>query len=82
MPSSNPTTSALAKSAADPTLLAERIVKNLFNYVSGFGERSGMGFGGTLQPEYKIEMAVIARWYEKFLGKVRNGGIGFLERDE
>lgn len=41
-----------------------------------------MGFGGTLQPEYKIEMTVIARWYEKFLGKVRNGGIGFLERDE
>lgn len=41
-----------------------------------------MGPGGTIQPESKIEMAVIARWYDKFLGKVRNGGINFLERDE
>ena len=81
LPSSNSATGTLAKSPVDPTLLAERIVKNLFNYVSGFGERSGMG-PGTIQPESKIEMAVIAQWYEKFLGKVRNGGIRFLERDE
>lgn len=60
----------------DPTLLAERIVKHLFNYVSGFS-------GGTgVTPESLVPMSVIARWYEGFMGKVRNGGIGFLERGE
>jgi hypothetical protein len=29
-----------------------------------------------------IPMAVVARWYESFLAKVRAGGIGFLEREE
>lgn len=82
LPSSNPAAGILAKPAADPTLLAERIVKNLFNYVSGFAEGSGMGMGGGIQPGSRIEMAVIARWYEKFVGKIRNGGVGFLERDE
>ena len=60
----------------DPTVLAERIVKHLFNYVSGFA-----GDGG-ITPEVVLPMNIIAKWYDIFLSKVRAGGIGFLERGE
>ncbi|KAJ7726956.1 hypothetical protein B0H16DRAFT_262533 [Mycena metata] len=66
---------ALAKPAPDPTLLAERVVKNLFNYVSGF-----TGGGAGVGADVAVPMGLIVRWYESFVGKVRNGGIGFLER--
>ncbi|KZT01606.1 DUF775-domain-containing protein [Laetiporus sulphureus 93-53] len=61
---------------ADTTLLAERIVKHLFNYVSGFAG------GGLMTPETPIPLAVIARWYEAFVSKVRMVGIGFLENQQ
>ena len=60
----------------DATLLAERIVKHLFNYISGF-----MG-GGPITPESVVPMAMIAKWYDVFVGKVRNTGIGFLDNQE
>jgi hypothetical protein len=60
----------------DPTKLAERIVKHLFNYISGFTS------GGPLSPDLAIPISLIAKWYETFLSKVRAGGIGFLERGE
>ena len=63
----------------DPTLLAERIVKHLFNYISGF---TGGGGGGMMSPQAMIPMGVIAKWYENFLNKVKAGGVGFLERDD
>ncbi|RDB28123.1 Protein OPI10 [Hypsizygus marmoreus] len=70
--------SAVAKPAhPDPTVLAERIVKNLFNYVSGF-----VGGTGGVTPELAVPMRLIIRWYEMFINKVRVGGIGFLERGE
>ncbi|KAI0365020.1 DUF775-domain-containing protein [Pilatotrama ljubarskyi] len=74
--------SAVAKAAnnpaADATLMAERIVKHLFNYVSSF-----VGGNPTaLSPDFLIPMGVIAKWYENFMSKVRNTGIGFLEREE
>ncbi|KAJ7443926.1 hypothetical protein B0H11DRAFT_2090232 [Mycena galericulata] len=59
----------------DPTLLAERVVKHLFNYVSGFT-------GGGVGPDVAVPMTLIVKWYESFVGKVRNGGIGFLERED
>ena len=62
----------------DPTVLAERIVKHLFNYISGF---TGGG-GGMMSPQALIPMDVIAKWYENFLNKVKAGGVGFLERDD
>jgi len=62
----------------DPTVLAERIVKHLFNYISGF---TGGG-GGMMSPQAMIPMGVIAKWYEIFLNKVKAGGVGFLERDD
>ncbi|KAG6841485.1 hypothetical protein C0991_010673 [Blastosporella zonata] len=61
----------------DATLLAERIVKHLFNYVSGF-----VGGNGGVSPDLAVPMSVLAKWYEVFLGKVRAGGVGFLERSE
>ncbi|PPQ77941.1 hypothetical protein CVT25_015416 [Psilocybe cyanescens] len=62
--------------AREPIFLAERIVKHLFNYVSGFIT------GGPLSPDVAIPMSVIQRWYEMFISKVRAGGVGFLERGD
>jgi len=81
MPPSNPpgTGGAILKQGSDATLLAERIVKNLFNYVSGFVPGGG---SGMVTPDSVVPMGVIAKWYEKFLFKVKAGGVGFLEREE
>ncbi|KAF9064727.1 hypothetical protein BDP27DRAFT_1333025 [Rhodocollybia butyracea] len=57
------------------TVLAERIVKHLFNYISGFASSSNLG------PDVAVPMGVLAKWYEMFLNKVKNGGTGFLERE-
>lgn len=67
-PKSNP--------AADATVLAERIVKHLFNYLSGFAS------GGALTPDVAVPMGTVIRWYESFTSKIRNSGIGFLENQE
>ncbi|KAI0923026.1 hypothetical protein AcW1_002485 [Taiwanofungus camphoratus] len=74
--------SAVAKATPPPdaTLLAERIVKHLFNYVSGFV--GGGGGGAMITPESQVPMAIIAKWYETFMSKVRNTGVGFLENQE
>ncbi|THU95935.1 DUF775-domain-containing protein [Dendrothele bispora CBS 962.96] len=60
----------------DPTVLAERIVKNLFNYLSSF---TG---GGPLTPDVAVPMGLIAKWYEGFMSKVKNSGVAFLEREQ
>ncbi|KAI9513481.1 DUF775-domain-containing protein [Russula earlei] len=77
--------SALPSTAAKPVptpsdvvVLAEKVVKHLFNYVSGFVSGSGTSFS----PESAVPMSLIARWYESFLSKVRVGGISFLDRQE
>jgi hypothetical protein len=64
--------------SSDGAILAEKIIKHLFNYISGFVSGSGTSFS----PESMVPMSVIARWYESFLSKVRAGGIGFLDRQE
>lgn len=63
----------------DPTVIAEKIVKHLFNYVSGFISGSGSGIVG---PDSVVPMGLIAKWYESFLGKIKAGGMGFLDRQE
>ena len=63
---------------ADTSLLAERIVKHLVNYLSGFATASGTSLG----PESYVQLGVVTRWYESFMSKLRAGGIGFLERLE
>ncbi|RPD55428.1 DUF775-domain-containing protein [Lentinus tigrinus ALCF2SS1-7] len=66
---------ARSNPAADATLMAERIVRHLFNYLSSFVG----GNPSALSPDIMIPMGLIAKWYENFMGKVRNSGIGFLE---
>jgi len=61
----------------DPSVLAEKIAKHLFNNIAGF-----VPAGTNIGPESTVSMGVIARWYESFIGKVRAGGVGFLERNE
>ena len=36
---------------------------------------------GMITPETPVPFGIIMRWYDQFLGKVRAGGIGFLERE-
>jgi len=68
-----PSTMALVKppSLSDAVVLAEKTVKHLINYLSGFVS----GGGDVLVP-----MSAITRWYEIFVGKIRSSGnLGFLE---
>ncbi|EMD37125.1 hypothetical protein CERSUDRAFT_115045 [Gelatoporia subvermispora B] len=69
--------SRAAPVASDATLMAERVVKHLFNYVSSF-----VSGGQTLTPDTQVPMALIAKWYETFMSKVQNTGLGFLENRE
>ena len=69
-PSSNP--------AADATLMAERIVRHLFNYLSSFVD----GNPAALNASVMIPIGMISKWYENFMGKVRTQGVAFLERQE
>lgn len=77
-PTSTPSSSlAPIVKPADPSVLAEKIAKHLFNYIAGF-----VPAGTNVGPDSTVSMGVIARWYESFIGKVRAGGVGFLERSE
>ncbi|KAI0757884.1 hypothetical protein BC629DRAFT_1552792 [Irpex lacteus] len=67
---------AQRNNSTDATVLAERIVKHLFNYLSGFAS------GGPLTPDVAIPMGTIVRWYGSFISKIKNSGIGFLENQE
>ncbi|KAI0795587.1 hypothetical protein C8Q75DRAFT_803454 [Abortiporus biennis] len=71
--------SAVAKANSNPvaeaTIMAERIVKHLFNYLAGFT-------GGVMTPDTTVPLGLVARWYENFIAKVRVGGVGFLENSE
>ncbi|RXW21494.1 hypothetical protein EST38_g4364 [Candolleomyces aberdarensis] len=73
------TSTALVKpapSVADAAVLAEKMVKHLLNYLSGF---TGGATGGNVM----VPMNMFMKWYENFIGKIRaSGGIGFLERVE
>jgi len=73
--------SAISKPAPTPSdgvILAEKIVKHMLNYISGFVS----GSGTSLSQESMVPMSLIARWYDSFLSKIRAGGIGFLDKQE
>ncbi|THH09704.1 hypothetical protein EW145_g1828 [Phellinidium pouzarii] len=77
--------SALARPAAssalsEPTALAEKIVKHLFNYLSSFAAGGTSSTG--LSTDNYVQMRTITRWYETFISKVRAGGTGFLDKDQ
>ncbi|KAG8864564.1 hypothetical protein FRB96_005067 [Tulasnella sp. 330] len=59
---------------ADPTFLAERIVRHLFIHLSSFESNLG--------PQTMIPMGVIQRWYDNLVSKLRAGGAGFLTRED
>ncbi|QRV73110.1 hypothetical protein RhiJN_01124 [Ceratobasidium sp. AG-Ba] len=59
---------------SDPVVLAERVVKHLFTYLTSFV--------GSLGPQTVVPLSMIQKWYENFLTKVRAGGVGFLENQE
>ncbi|KAG9051393.1 hypothetical protein FS837_008490 [Tulasnella sp. UAMH 9824] len=58
---------------ADPVVLAERIVKHLFNHLSSFEMQVG--------PQTVVPLGVIQRWYEALVHKLKAGGAGFLMND-
>ncbi|KAG8725586.1 hypothetical protein FRC09_008443 [Ceratobasidium sp. 395] len=62
---------------SDPIVLAERVVKHLFTYLSSF-----VSDPGSLSPETVVPLNIIRKWYENFLTKIRSGGAGFLENSE
>ncbi|CUA67751.1 hypothetical protein RSOLAG22IIIB_03178 [Rhizoctonia solani] len=62
---------------ADPTVLAERIVKHMFTYLSSF-----LSDPGSLSPDTVVPLNIIRRWYDNFLTKIRSGGVSFLENQD
>ncbi|KAI5116590.1 hypothetical protein M0805_005185 [Coniferiporia weirii] len=74
--------SAVARPAtpAEPTVLAEKIVKHLFNFLSSFAADGTTG--ASLTPDSYVQMRAVTRWYESFMSKIRAGGAGFLDRQE
>jgi len=59
---------------SDPVWLSERILSNLFNYLSSFTD---VGPDAS-----KVDLAVIQKWYESFTSKLKAGGPSFLERSD
>ena len=53
--------SAGTATPSDPGLVAEKVVRHLFNYLSSFST--------ALTPDSAIPLGVITRWYESFLTK-------------
>ena len=69
-------TVASATAPPNPAELAEKIVRNLFNYLSSF---TGSDVR-TLDPSTAVPIGYVKNWYDSFLGKLRNGGTAFLDR--
>ncbi|KAH8090327.1 hypothetical protein HD553DRAFT_302146 [Filobasidium floriforme] len=64
--------------STDVGRIAEKIVKNLFNYLHSFE-----GAPQTLTPQTPIPLGVFQKWYEGFLNKIKHdGGSGFLSRED
>jgi protein Hikeshi len=71
-----PSTTSKPSVLADPVRLAEKIAKNLLNYISSF-----TGTTAVAAPQVPV-LSLAEKWYENFNNKIRNVGIGFLERDD
>lgn len=69
---------APAPTASDATLLAEKVVKHLFNYLSSFAADSG----SNVTPDSYVQLRAITKWYESFMSKIRVSGLAFLDRQE
>jgi hypothetical protein len=62
---------------SNPVILAERIVKHLFSYVSSFAMS-----GTSLRLDSVVQLATIRRWYESFQSKLKTGGVAFLDKED
>ncbi|CAK9783728.1 DUF775-domain-containing protein [Cutaneotrichosporon oleaginosum] len=61
----------------DVGLVAQKIVKNLFNYLHSFGGDV------KLTPETPIPLSVFQRWFDNFNRKIANdSGAAFLDRED
>ncbi|GMK58146.1 hypothetical protein CspeluHIS016_0501780 [Cutaneotrichosporon spelunceum] len=61
----------------DVSLVAQKIVKNLFNYLHSFGGDV------KLTSETPIPLSVFQRWYDNFNRKITNdSGAAFLDRED
>jgi len=69
-----PTPSSVAAAPADPTVLAERIVKHLFNHLSSFETQVG--------PQTMVPLGVIQKWYDNLMNKLRAIGVSFLANQD
>ncbi|KAH7101245.1 DUF775-domain-containing protein [Auriculariales sp. MPI-PUGE-AT-0066] len=69
--------STVATAPVNATDLAEKIVKNLFNYLGSF---VGGGDVRTLDPSTGVPIGYVKNWYDGFMSKLRNGGTAFLDR--
>jgi len=68
---------AREKEKPDTVVLAQRIIKNAFNFLASFsGNVGGDGRGVEVVP-----LKAFQEWWRKFEGKVRNDP-GFLERGD
>lgn len=67
-------TNAVAKRAPDTRVLAQRIIKNAFNFLSSFA-------GNTANGIEVVPLKSFQDWWSKFERRVQNDP-GFLERDE
>ncbi|KAF8605453.1 DUF775-domain-containing protein [Ceratobasidium sp. AG-I] len=78
---SQSTDNRLVKAAAgglsDPAILAEKIVKHMFTYLSSF-----IADPRSMSPDTVVPLNIIRKWYDNFLIKVRSGGVGFLENQD
>lgn len=68
------TAGAGAGAKPDTVVLAQRIIKNAFNFLAGF---SGNTAGGV----EVVPLKAFEEWWRKFEGRVR-ADPGFLERDD
>ncbi|ODN86535.1 hypothetical protein L198_07229 [Cryptococcus wingfieldii CBS 7118] len=57
--------------------IAEKVVRNLFNYLHSFGGE------GALTPTTQIPLSVFQQWYTNFTRKIENDkGASFLDRED
>jgi hypothetical protein len=72
---SGSSSSALVRHQQQPStlVLAQRIIKNAFNFLAGFS--------GTAGQVEVVPLKAFEEWWRKFEGRVRSDP-GFLERDE
>jgi len=67
-----------APNAQDAIALADRIVKNLFNYLSSFSPNPA----APLTADTAVPIGLITKWSESFMTKLKNGGLAFLSRGD